>query len=349
MHLWFYRRPKLLNFLGKPAPGDDLESLLDSFDRQVLFQWAGPTDKFVGREPELTSLKDLHAEGRYVVLTGQRGIGKTELARKYADKVREAESASVVWIESSSVSSMVDAIKRLAAEVGVITEGRKITAVIRETFHYFKPRNTVFVFDAATKDNVLLLNLRTFLAGNEKSLVVVTSRDEGWNQKLFAEIKLEGLTKVEAVKYVKMALKDLDIPTDEATCELLAEKLKYLPLALNKSTGHILKKNAAGVKYTIADFIRQLDSGDDEEEVPPPPPVEDEIVEENLAEQIREETERIGEQVASGASEAWEKVSSGAKDVAKQVSHGANVAAKEISNAAKSVGHEVKRIFSGFG
>src|SRR5215210_6113493 len=63
---------------------------------------AGPAwDSFVGRERELDELKDALEEarsgrGRFVLMAGEPGIGKTSLARVLADHAAE-RGVRVVW------------------------------------------------------------------------------------------------------------------------------------------------------------------------------------------------------------------------------------------------------------
>lgn len=304
---------------------------------------------FVGRESQLSEIKLFQNDPKLIVITGSRGAGKSELARKYAEEYKKDNVANIIWLNSDSVTSVVDDLKKLATQVGVSLEGKKITQVVREIFHFFKDRKALFIFDAARADNVLLKHLKSFISDETNTKILITSRDLTWDKSIFNPYYLGSFSTSEAVKYIKIALKDLDIPTDETHCEKLAKSLENLPLALKKSTDYIIKQNSGGHKYTIDDFVKQL-SGQDILSTPAPQPADVDVeIEQDVVQQIKDETEKIGDKIASEATQAWEKVSEGASHIGSQISQGAQTAGREIASAAKSAGHEVKKFFSGFG
>lgn len=223
--------------------------------------------------------------------------------------------------------------------------GKKITAIIRAVFDHFKGKNTMYVFDGAHADNVLLQQLRNYIKEDDLSQVVVTSRSNNWDS-FYSIISVDVFSSHDSIIYIKRALRDLSIPRDEAACDRLVAAVRRLPLALNKSTEYIIKQNNIRV-YMIDDFIYEMQHGTLPTTPDPFIPPEDPDI--DWVARLSDETERITGQISYGATDAWEKVSSGATQVGGKISDGANRAGQEISRAADHVGSSVQKFFSGFG
>lgn len=297
---------------------------------------------YVDRPEELSAIKIFHSNSqKFVVLTGHRGVGKSVLARKYADTF----PGSVLWMNSTTITQMVHDFKTLhTSHIGPV-KGKKITESIRAVFDHFKGKNTLYIFDGANSDNVLLVQLQRYIKEDDPSKVIITSRNNNWDAN-FSIVSVDVFTTAEAIKYIKEALKDLSIPKEDANCKEFARQLTNLPLALKKSIDFIIKQNRERV-YTMEDFIYEMKHGVLPSTPAPHIPQEDPDI--DWGTQIQDETQNLGDKIGKGASEAWETVSSGANKLGGQISHGAQKAGHEISKAAEQVGSSVKHFFSGFG
>lgn len=333
--------------VGAPSndPTADLAAYLDGLTQATRFQVEEPVKPFIGRENELSWIKYTLLDKKYAVITGVRGVGKSELIKKY---ISENPEGNILWINSTSLTQMTDDFKNLHKQALGDVGDKKLHIVVIDTLRHFKNSKSLFVFDGAESDNLFVEKLKAIVGESPSMGVIVTSRDEIWNTNDFSVQKLNGFSKADAVKYIKIALKDVDVPTDETKCEELAEILEYLPLALKHITGVIVKRNSEGKKYTIDDVIGELkgEPTTTTTQKPPRPPTD---TEKDLLEKIQEESSKIGSKIATGAEKAWEKVQSGAGYVGGQISHGAQQAGKEISKAAEKAADSVKNFFSGFG
>jgi len=74
-------------------------SLLDSFQYNSAF--------FVGRNEKIEDIRDILSTHQLVFLSGIGGIGKTELARKYADKYRDQYDTIVFSVFEKNIQSLV--------------------------------------------------------------------------------------------------------------------------------------------------------------------------------------------------------------------------------------------------
>lgn len=335
-----FKKIKLLNFPGAPA---DLDTILDNVGATIKYQLPPLAVPYIPRPEEESAIKNFHSNSqKFVVLTGVRGVGKSELARKIA----EDHTGSVLWINSTRITEMVKDFRALYNTNVGTEENKKVTEVIRGVFEHFKAKNTLYVFDEAYSDNVLLKQLNRYIREDDNSRAIVTSRSPNW-ENFFSIIPVDVFTKNEAITFTKLVLKDLQIPLDDLKCEELARELSYLPLALKKSTDYIIKQNSHQ-PYTIDDFIYELKNG--KLPVTPPPEIYvPEPVPQDFLNEAKEEIEKFGQNVGKGAEEAWEKVSSGVQDVGSSISHGAQHVGHQISQAANHVGSQIKNVFSGFG
>nr|BFE81511.1 hypothetical protein GCM10020093_041120 [Planobispora longispora] len=83
---------------------------------------AGPLDKFVGREDELTELKALLGRARLLTLVGPGGAGKSRLALELAERVRGAYPGGTRLVELAELAELADGsppVRRAAADPGV--------------------------------------------------------------------------------------------------------------------------------------------------------------------------------------------------------------------------------------
>lgn len=213
-----------------------------------------PVDPFIGRKPELDELKIAESGNKAIVITGKIGIGKTELARKYAKFFKDDDTkSSLIWIDSESVESVIFAFQDLATYIGIRIAEKVPSDIIKETFAYFADKRTLFIFDNARNDIYVLNNLQKFMPSTSNNYVVVTSRDKKWNTNKFKVLELSTFTQEESLEFLTKNLPPKhQNPKDLAK---LANTLKNIPLALRKAVDYL---NEEEDSYTINDFIEDF-------------------------------------------------------------------------------------------
>jgi len=222
----------------KSQPQNDFPDT-DASENTTFDDWMPPhnlpdrNNKFTGREELLEDIfKSLHTKNEVSLvqaqaITGLGGIGKSETAKEYAYRYRNAYR-QILWVNAESGTT------------------------IEATYRYFTERNRI----GSTKDDseTVIRNVKTWMqennhwlfiydnAENEKSLekycssswtagrhILVTSRNRLFQK--FQSINISVFKETEACKFIE---KYTNKPADDHF-KVLAKKMGYLPLALDQA------------------------------------------------------------------------------------------------------------------
>lgn len=212
----------------------------------IWFNMRYPVRTFTGRRSELQKIyKELHktideqAEvSQIVVIGGLGGIGKSELARKYAYEYRKDYDGSVIWINAETQGSLEESFKGLAEELNKrLLEGSKISiteegikSIVRDIYKYFKNVESLFIFDNAKGYRDVSKFLPLSFPDCKKPYVLITSHDTKWEvegveyeEGRIEVIRLGVLDETEALEFVKKALNIENNLQDEKIRELTEE------------------------------------------------------------------------------------------------------------------------------
>lgn len=303
---------------------------------------------FIGRVSEISELKWGQLENKITILTGPRGVGKTELAKKYAQEMKHDNTSNILWMDSRTHESLINSFKDLAVHVGNSLEGKSMTTILRETFDFFHNRKSIFLLDHASSDNIIIKNLEIFLGKANKVNVIVTSRDENWDES-YKQLNLKPFTKDNSLEYIRIVLrKEINMNVLDSSAEKVSELLKYLPLALSKATQYIIQKNTMLVdgEYTIDSYIQDLLQHQLPTEPSTTPAPSDADIEESLLDKIKQESQRIGDQIGDEASNAWETITDESSRVGTQISDEADRTGRRVSEEAARIEEQVRNFFS---
>ncbi|QOD38164.1 NB-ARC domain-containing protein [Candidatus Wolbachia massiliensis] len=230
----------------------------------IWFNMMEPVASFTGRSSELKALHDAlrKSTGRQAIISqaatisGLGGIGKSEVARKYAYSYEEYYDGNAIWINAESFEYMKNSFLRLAEDkrVGISHKDRHgndktIEAIVEEIYAFFarRRRKSLFIFDNAEEYK----DIRRFLPsslplGCKKPYILITSRNKNWriaeSEGEIKTIQLGVFKETEAVKFIKRALNIRDNLQDEEIRKLTQE-LQYFPLALGQAVAYINEKN----------------------------------------------------------------------------------------------------------
>lgn len=324
------------------------ELLINQANKPVWFSLENPVDPFIGRSTDLSELKLGQLDNKITIITGPRGMGKSELTRKYAQDIKHDNSSSILWLDAKTHKSLVNSFKDLAVHIGNTLEGKTVTSLLRETFEFFHNRKALFILDHAFSDNIIIKNLQHFLSQVKKVNVIVTSRDEDWNES-YKIINLKPFTKENSLEYLRTVLQaEINMAVVNSSALRAAELLENLPLALSKATQHIIHKNTGAMKgqYTIDDYIQDLLNQNLLIEPAPVPQPNDEEIEESIYEKISQESKRIGDQIGQEASNAWETITDEADRTGRRISDEADRTGRRISDEAARIEEQVRNFFS---
>ncbi|MDR2548440.1 MAG: ankyrin repeat domain-containing protein [Rickettsiales bacterium] len=286
-------REEALNLMEKEEEEflsyEQAKALLEEIREEILGEiWFGmmePVASFTGRGSELKALHNAlrKSTGRQAVTSqvattsGLGGVGKSELARKYAYKYGKYYGGNVIWINAESFEYMKNSFLRLAEDkrVGISPKGRHggdkmIEAIVEEIHAFFarRERESLFIFDNAEEYK----DIRRFLPsslplGCKKPYILITSRNKNWriaeSEGEIKTIQLGVFKETEAVKFVKRALNIRDNLQDEEI-KKLTQELQYFPLALGQAVAYINEKNIVlscrgKEKIGVSDYLKKYE------------------------------------------------------------------------------------------
>ncbi|MCX5078539.1 LuxR C-terminal-related transcriptional regulator [Streptomyces sp. NBC_00424] len=105
----------------------------------------GELTSFVGREGEITEVKDLLSAARAVTLVGPGGVGKTRLALRVAGRVRRAFAGGVVFVDLASLQDADLLTYTVAGALGI--ESRSPSGGVGVLTDFLRDRHMLLVFD----------------------------------------------------------------------------------------------------------------------------------------------------------------------------------------------------------
>jgi hypothetical protein len=158
-------------------------------------------------------------------VSGAGGIGKSELARKYAYIRRKDFDDNIAWINAETQESLRKSFIMLSKDLRIpVTEKREgkerdIKSIVKDVYKYCTNVESLFIFDNAEKYKDISEFLPSSVSlppDDKKPYVLITSRNQDWEVREEGKIeviKLSEFTPEEAVDYIK---KTLEI---EMTCK----------------------------------------------------------------------------------------------------------------------------------
>ncbi|MCJ7454499.1 MAG: ankyrin repeat domain-containing protein, partial [Wolbachia endosymbiont of Homalodisca vitripennis] len=207
---------------------------------------------------------------RKVLISGEHGIGKSELARSYAHS-KESDGSNVwtkaVWIDARTHDTLLNSFCSLAEELKISTQNaayhnvvrdREIKSIVKDVYKEFQDEKTLFVFDGAGNyekiEKFLPSSFSDLFFGKEKPYILITSRQKDWEERM-EKVELDkGFSLEEGIKFVRKTLKIQDRSQDECMISFI-KALNYLPLALAQATAHINK--IAQKKPNISEYLER--------------------------------------------------------------------------------------------
>ena len=173
-------------------------------------------------------------------LTGQRGVGKTQLAAAYARRRVEQQCPVVAWVNAERPESILAGLEALASALGLRREGedavRGVARLLGELQTRIEP--ALVVFDNVTDPD----DVAGYLPATGATQIILTSTQQSVRN-LGQSVSVEVYTPAEAVGFLREA-SGLD---DEVGAGALAAELGWLPLALAHAAGVI---GARGITYS---------------------------------------------------------------------------------------------------
>jgi tetratricopeptide (TPR) repeat protein/DNA-binding XRE family transcriptional regulator len=190
-----------------------------------------PVANFVGREAELADIERRLRAVRRLAVHGLGGVGKTQLAARYAAEHRDLYPDGVFWLRAEQESSLVGDLASLAWRLGLPErerpeQERQVEAVLRWLREH---RRWLVVLDNLEPEAAE--PLRRWLPPGLPGHLLLTSRTPMWS----ARLDLEPLSPAAAGRF----LLERTGQADAAAAGAIAEMLGCLPLALEQAAAYL--------------------------------------------------------------------------------------------------------------
>jgi hypothetical protein len=228
----------LREYLAAPAP----EKRARTADLPVS---ANPY--FVGREAVLLERHDklcanptvALTHGLALVLAGLGGVGKTTLARQYAEKFWRLYH-DIMWVAAANDDLLPTEFARIALQLGVIKEPsndpqRDAARALAELER--GPRRLLIIDNANDEERI-----QDWLPKQGECRTLVTSRFTAWSAAVQGiNVHVEDPAPARELLLRRSGLPDT--PENQAAADRLALELGYLPLALEQAAANIQQQN----------------------------------------------------------------------------------------------------------
>jgi tetratricopeptide (TPR) repeat protein len=219
-----------------------------------------PNPYFAGRDRELVAIhEELHrspkaslTQGRVRAISGNGGWGKTTLVRHYAEKFWRCYP-QMFWVDArlgfeAEFARLHDLLVPEAAREGYTDADKAMRAVAELQ----GPSCRLLIIDDVDDEP----SVARWIPKTGGCHTLITSRFAGWS----AAVKSVHLYVLEAEPAIRFLLdrlgRDDGTDAEHAACAALADRLGYLPLALEQAAAYIEQQGEA---FGVVDYLRLFD------------------------------------------------------------------------------------------
>ena len=215
--------------------------------------------KVQGREEDLRRLRDdLTGQGNValtnaasaIAIKGTGGLGKTTLARHYADRYQE-DYTGIVWIAAETPPEIEASLAEIGAILKIPSDNQPPTAYAKATLNAIRTSGKpwLLIYDNAPTPDVI----QPYQITGDSIHTIVTSRWSDWPGLTVKDVTTLPFAK-ETDPAPILLMQEAERSQDAPGARNLAEALGGLPLAL-VAAGGFLKLNP---QITFADYARDL-------------------------------------------------------------------------------------------
>lgn len=186
------------------------------------------------RYQELQKIRHFHIKNKPVVITGKPGVGKTELALKYASIHKELFKSEVLLIDLQTSGLMLNEVIRLAKDLDLLFKLNSSYNIVENIIVEFINRDILLIVDNAINDHSFITNISAISSKHSNINILITSRQIHWDHKVFGVVKINSFSKREAIAFLKVRLPSFDSNLEEDMHLKFPSALEYVPLVMEK-------------------------------------------------------------------------------------------------------------------
>lgn len=196
------------------------------------------------------------SSGSQLSISGLGGVGKTQLALRYAELYAEAYDHNVLWINAENLERLNISFDKLAAKIELATRDRygqqkSLIEIVEEVYEYFSDRKSLFIFDNVENYEAIEAYLPKSMLGN-KPTVLMTSRFNHW-ENIATVLSLNVFSEQETEELIKKSLHLQE--SQNKKIEELNQLLQGLPLALQQAIAYIRLRRSTDESFSLDDYI----------------------------------------------------------------------------------------------
>lgn len=247
-----------------PSPGslDHQRDGSQDLSPSVLQLHVEPNERAVGQQDGIESLKEAFRSHRLIALHGLGGVGKSQLASRFAVEAQDALSIVFGFPAGSSVE--IDAAySRLGKRLGITRSDSDAPTIVNSIRQHLRERTDwLLVFDGAP-DRATVAG---YVSYPVTGMIIITSTNGDWRP-LAEPVPVDPLPPTKAAAY----LLDRSGSGDLATATSISERLGGLPLAIEQAGAFCAASGATLREYESllgASLAGTLESGPTPEDHP---------------------------------------------------------------------------------
>ncbi|MFZ0218595.1 MAG: NB-ARC domain-containing protein [Candidatus Aquirickettsiella sp.] len=274
----------ILHKIALPTEVKREESVISPKKGPIIFNLRNPIENFSGRKEVLIQLhnlisgknigvvshllaslsldsaaKPIRSSHSLASLSGLGGIGKTQLALRYAQQYADIYDHNVIWINAETKNDIWQCLRKLATQLDINIKDsygnlKDTGELTQEIYHYFSAEKSLFIFDNVENYQEFSGFFPKVLKGNTPTLLI-TSRYSNWKN-IAPVLSIDTFTEQEAQEFIKTELLIENDQQDGKIRELMI-LLQGLPLALQQAVAYIDVQRNVNNDYRISDYINQ--------------------------------------------------------------------------------------------
>ncbi len=257
--IFFDLRKPIENFSGRIEVLKTLHrTLMSERTTAIVPNWA--TLSISSAENTLSTLNSdstSASSGSQLSINGLGGIGKTQLALRYAELYASDYDYNILWISAETKENIAYSLNKLATRLHIATKDcynqrKSLEEIVEEIYEYFSDRKSLFIFDNVENYRAIEAYLPKSMLGNKPTLLI-TSRYRNW-ENVAPTLSLNIFTEQETEELIKKSLNlGEDIPHERI--KELHQLLQGLPLALQQALAYIKLRRNTDTSFSFHHYI----------------------------------------------------------------------------------------------